>query len=52
MADGMFLMHVYGDEPNTEYDEGANDNSVLTFTVDDLVYEVIGSNSWREYGSL
>jgi hypothetical protein len=45
---GMFLIHVYGDDPNTNRDEGADLQSILTFTVDDVEYDVIGDNSWVE----
>lgn len=48
---GMFLVHVYGDDPNTEVDEGAADGSKLTFTAGDAVYEITGSDEWTNRGS-
>jgi len=48
LEDGMFLVHVYGDDPKTEADEGAITGSRLTFESDGVEYEVLGSDTWTE----
>ncbi len=46
---GMFLVHVYGDDPVTEADEGAVAGSELTFEIND---EVVGNAEWVFRGSI
>ena len=49
---GMFMVHVYGDDPQTEIDEGAVEGTRLTFECDGEEYEVTGDNSWSERTSI
>jgi len=51
MADGAFLIHVYGDDPATPADEGANSGSVLSFEIDGVAGEISGGDFWVDRGS-
>ncbi|MFC1475484.1 HYR domain-containing protein [Candidatus Zixiibacteriota bacterium] len=51
MADGKFLLHVYGDDPNTPADEGATAGSILSFEIDDVPCQITGGDVWIERGS-
>ena len=49
-----YLMPVYGDDPMTELDEGAESGDTITFTVDDQPAVPLGPDPpvWTEAGSL
>jgi hypothetical protein len=51
MAEGAFLVHVYGDDPNTPADEGATAGSILSFEIDGVPCQITGSDLWVERGS-
>jgi hypothetical protein len=51
LADGAFLVHVYGDDPATPADEGATMGSMLSFDIDGVTAEISGSDQWVERGS-
>lgn len=51
-SEGMFLVHVYGDEPTTAVDEGADRGSTLTFECDGALCEIVGNAVWTEHGSV
>ncbi len=48
MSGGMFLVHVYGDNPYTDRDEGATAGSELSFTTENMRFTVNGPTEWTE----
>jgi len=44
------VMHVYGDDPDTPEDEGAQAGDVITFTINGKPAQVSGKAVWQERG--
>ena len=50
--EGAYLLHVYGDDPKTPEDEGAEEGEEITFYINGEKAIATGNTAWSERGSI